>query len=186
MLPIRALGSDRIALRPLSASGATVTSKAGGPLHEEALIFVAVGCIADGACCWRRRCHRKADCTFESRHRDFSACRAASIEAAGTPARRRDENGAVSLVSWIACVARFALFVALTNRQGHEEALVSIGGVAGGACHRRGCEQCEACHADKHIPNDRSVTRHTNSGKAAGAEACEELILRAVCRPLLA
>ena len=149
-------------MRTLSASGAPVTGKAGGPLHEEALIFVAVGCIADGTCCWRRHCHREARRTIDCRHRDFSACRAAGIEAASTPARRRYEDGAIPLVAWIsrlACVTRFALFVALTNRRRHEEALVSVAadGVACRVCRRRSRRQCEARLAVKHISTDRSV-----------------------------
>jgi hypothetical protein len=72
---------------------------------------------------------------------------------------------------------------ASTTRVRHEEALVSIaiGRVADSARRKHWHDQCEARHADEHISNDRSVgTEHTISRKAVGAEACEDLILRAV------
>jgi hypothetical protein len=189
MLPVGVLGvvMDCMAY-VVSASGATAASKPWGAPYEEAIVFVAVGRIADCTCCWRRHCQREACCTYEriSRHRDFSACHTTGIEAAGTPARRRHEDGAVPLVPWIArfaCVARFALFFALTNRQRHEEALISVaaGCVAGGAFRRRRRGQCEARHAGKHISADRSVvTGHANSRETVGVGACEELIFHAV------
>jgi hypothetical protein len=174
-------------LRTLSASGATVTSKHWEALYEEALIFVAVGCIADGTCCWRRNCHRKARCTYECRYRDFRACHAAGIEAASAPARRRYEDGAVPLVTCIARVARFALFIALTNRQRHEKALVSdaADGVACRACRRRSRGQCEARHADKHISTDRSVRNGRATCREAARTAAREQRKRRSARPTL-